>query len=169
MWFFFQVPVTIPASDKIVQQIIQTSEAIVIPPVCALGKASNHRVLAGSMAAVRLPLLYVSNFKGGTPEVVSASYAILVLVLPGEAGRVWTAHEIEMVEVVADQVIIKLADLFHLWLRIVTFLVLCFSCCDFWCFVSLAVISGALFFLVVIIKEMMMNSVRTDFWQCPCL
>lgn len=99
-----QIPVTVPASDKIVQQIIQTSEAIVIPPVCALGKASNHRVLAGAMAAVRLPLLYVSNFKGGTPEVVSASYAILVLVLPGETGRVWTAHEIEMVEVVADQV-----------------------------------------------------------------
>lgn len=95
---------TIPASDKIVQQIVQTSEAIVIPPVCALGKASNHRVLAGAMAAVRLPLLFVSNFKGGTPEVVSASYAILVLVLPGETGRVWTAHEIEMVEVVADQV-----------------------------------------------------------------
>lgn len=99
-----QVPVTVPASDKVVQQIIQSSEAIVIPPVCALGKASNHRVLAGAMAAVRLPLLYVSNFKGGTPEVVSASYAILVLVLPGETGRVWTAHEIEMVEVVADQV-----------------------------------------------------------------
>ena len=99
-----QVPVTIPASDKIVQQIVQSSEAIVIPPVCALGKASNHRVLAGAMAAVRLPLLYVSNFKGGTPEVVSASYAILVLVLPGETGRVWTAHEIELVEVVADQV-----------------------------------------------------------------
>ncbi len=98
------MPVTVPASDKIVQQIIQSSEAIVIPPLCALGKASNHRVLAGAMAAVRLPLLYVSNFKGGTPEVVSASYAILVLVLPGETGRMWTAQEMEMVEVVADQV-----------------------------------------------------------------
>jgi len=87
-----------------VQTIIQSSEAIVIPPVCALGKASNHRLLAGAMAAVRLPLLYVSNFKGGTPEVVRASYAILVLVLPGETNRVWTADEIEVVEVVADQV-----------------------------------------------------------------
>lgn len=106
---YVQVPVTVPASDKIVQTIIQTSEAIIIPPVCALGKASNHRVLAGAMAAVRLPLLYVSNFKGGTPEVVSASYAILVLVLPGETNRMWTSHEIEMVEVVADQVAVALS------------------------------------------------------------
>ncbi|KAG0558831.1 hypothetical protein M758_10G054500 [Ceratodon purpureus] len=106
---FLQVPVTIPASDKTVQQIIQTSEATVISPVCALGKASNHRGLAGAMAAVRLPLLCVSNFKGGTPEVVSASYAILVLMLPGETGRVWTAHEIDLVEVVADQVAVALS------------------------------------------------------------
>lgn len=102
--FVLQVPVTVPASDSTVQTIIQTSEAIVIPHSSALGKASNHRVVAGPMAAVRLPLLHVSYFKGGTPEVVSASYAILVLVLPGESGRVWTPNEIEMVEVVADQV-----------------------------------------------------------------
>lgn len=102
--FVLQVPVTVSASDNTVQTIIQTSEAIVIPPTSALGKASNHRAVAGPMAAVRLPLLHVSYFKGGTPEVVSASYAILVLVLPGDSGRVWTPHEIEMVEVVADQV-----------------------------------------------------------------
>jgi len=100
------VPVTVSAADPTVQKIVRTSQAVVIEPNCELGKASNHRHLAGAMAAVRLPLLHVSNFKGGTPEVVSASYAILVLVLPGESGhrRTWRPHEIEMVEVVADQV-----------------------------------------------------------------
>lgn len=98
------MPVTVPASDPTVQTIVRTSEAVVIQPTCPLGKASNHRQLPGAMAAVRLPLLHVSNFKGGTPEVVSASYAILVLVLPSDSGRQWRPHEIEMVEGVADQV-----------------------------------------------------------------
>jgi ethylene receptor len=101
---FYQVPVTVSAADPTVQKIVRTSQAVVIAASCELGKASNHRHLAGAMAAVRLPLLHVSNFKGGTPEVVSASYAILVLVLPGENQRIWRPHEIEMVEVVADQV-----------------------------------------------------------------
>jgi ethylene receptor len=101
---FYQVPVTVSAADPTVQKIVRTSQAVVIAASCELGKASNHRHLPGAMAAVRLPLLHVSNFKGGTPEVVSASYAILVLVLPGENQRIWRPHEIEMVEVVADQV-----------------------------------------------------------------
>lgn len=109
LWcLLLQIPVTVAASDPCVQTIVQTSEAIVIPPTCALGKASSHRLNAGAMAAVRLPLLHVSNFKAGsaqrTREILSASYAILVLVLPSESGRVWTANEIEIVEVVADQV-----------------------------------------------------------------
>lgn len=99
-----QVPVTISAGDPSVQLIVQNRTAIIIAPTSALGKASNHNQLAGAMAAVRLPLLHVSNFKGGTPEVVHASYAILVLVLPSDSGRQWQPHELQMIEVVADQV-----------------------------------------------------------------
>ncbi|CAM6083578.1 unnamed protein product [Calypogeia fissa] len=103
------VPFTISAADPCVQSIVQKRLTVIIPPTCALGRASNHRQLAGAMAAVRLPLLHVSNFKGGTPEVVHASYAILVLVLPSESGRQWRPHELQMIEVVADQVAVALS------------------------------------------------------------
>lgn len=57
----------------------------------------------GPVAAIRMPMLQASNFKGGTPDPVPACYAILVLVLPGEQQRqkprTWTASEIEMVKV----------------------------------------------------------------------
>nr|CAD1818850.1 unnamed protein product [Ananas comosus var. bracteatus] len=46
---------------------------------------------------------------GGTPEVVEASYAILVLVLPRDDPRVWSYQELEIVEVVADQVAVALS------------------------------------------------------------
>jgi ethylene receptor len=99
-----QVPISIPAGDPSVQSVVQKRSAIIIPSTCALGRASNHNGLAGAMSAVRLPLLHVSNFKGGTPEVVHASYAILVLLLSSESGRQWREHELQMIEVVADQV-----------------------------------------------------------------
>ncbi|KAL3684306.1 hypothetical protein R1sor_002328 [Riccia sorocarpa] len=104
-----QVPICIPAGDASVQLIVQTRAAVIIPPTCALGRESSHRLLSGAMAAVRLPLLHVSSFKGGTPETYHASYAILVLVLPSESGRQWRPHELEMVEVVADQVAVALS------------------------------------------------------------
>jgi ethylene receptor len=63
----------------------------------------------GAVAAIRMPMLHVSNFKGGTPELVDTCYAILVLVLPSSNSRVWTAPEMEIVEVVADQVAVALS------------------------------------------------------------
>ncbi|XP_038716079.1 protein EIN4-like isoform X2 [Tripterygium wilfordii] len=64
---------------------------------------------AGAMAAVRMPMLNVSNFKGGTPELVDTCYAILVLVLPHTNSRGWTSEEMEMVEAVSDQVAVALS------------------------------------------------------------
>ncbi|OWM63193.1 ethylene receptor 2-like [Punica granatum] len=68
----------------------------------------------GQVAAIRMPMLRVSNFKGGTPELVPSCYAILVLVLPWQVSehnkpRTWTAPEIEIVKVVADQVAVALS------------------------------------------------------------
>ncbi|EEE58062.1 hypothetical protein OsJ_08907 [Oryza sativa Japonica Group] len=61
----------------------------------------------GAVAAIRMPMLKVSDFKGGTPEVIQTSYAVLVLVPP--AGKSWGRHEMEIVEVVAGQVAVALS------------------------------------------------------------
>ncbi|CAN8244856.1 unnamed protein product [Cochlearia groenlandica] len=62
-----------------------------------------------SVAAIRMPMLHGSNFKGGTPEFVDTSYAIMVLVLPNANSWVWTDKELEIAEVVADQVAVALS------------------------------------------------------------
>ncbi|KAL8136331.1 hypothetical protein V2J09_002332 [Rumex salicifolius] len=59
--------------------------------------------------AIRMPMLRVSNFKGGTPEVIQASYAILVLIYPSSKPSIWNHHELEIVEAVADQVAVALS------------------------------------------------------------
>ncbi|KAI7751491.1 hypothetical protein M8C21_022565 [Ambrosia artemisiifolia] len=64
---------------------------------------------SGPVAAIRMPILHVSNFKGGTPEFVDTCYAILVLVLPNEGERNWSFDELQIVEVVADQVTVALS------------------------------------------------------------
>jgi len=83
----------------------------ILRPDSALGAASSGGGSgdSGAVAAIRMPILYVSNFKGGTPEMVETSYAILVLVLPNSNPRAWTSHEMEIVEVVADQVAVALS------------------------------------------------------------
>ncbi|KAK4745570.1 hypothetical protein SAY87_011882 [Trapa incisa] len=71
-----------------------------------------ERPILGPAAAIRMPMLRASNFKGGPPDVIPACYAILVLVLPGrlrQRARVWTAQEIEIVKVVADQVAVAMS------------------------------------------------------------
>ncbi|XP_049354917.1 protein EIN4-like [Solanum verrucosum] len=61
-----------------------------------------------TVAAIRMPLLCASDFKGGTPELVDTRYAILVLVIPS-ANDDWSHNEMEIVEVVADQVAVALS------------------------------------------------------------
>jgi ethylene receptor len=57
------------------------------------------------VAAVRVPLLHLSNFQiNDWPELSAKSYAIMVLMLPSDSARKWHVHELELVEVVADQV-----------------------------------------------------------------
>ncbi|CAN4114490.1 unnamed protein product [Withania somnifera] len=52
-----------------------------------------------AVAAIRMPLLRASDFKGGTP----------ILVLSSADDRVWSHDEMEIVEVVADQVAVALS------------------------------------------------------------
>ncbi|KAE8717646.1 Ethylene receptor 2 [Hibiscus syriacus] len=101
---------TIPISDRDVVRIKQSDEVNILDPDSVLATASNGESgEPGPVAAIRMPMLRVSNFKGGTPEVVQTCYAILVCVLPSEQNRSWTNQELEMVKVVADQVAVALS------------------------------------------------------------
>ncbi|KAE9617599.1 hypothetical protein Lal_00034901 [Lupinus albus] len=64
---------------------------------------------AGPVAAIRMPMLRVCNFKGGTPELTQACYAILILILPSDEPRSWSNQELEIIKVVADQVAVALS------------------------------------------------------------
>ncbi|RYQ91338.1 hypothetical protein Ahy_B09g097234 isoform D [Arachis hypogaea] len=106
----------VPRNDSDVLDIKMNRGVRILRPESALGIASNggHGGTGGAVAAVRMPMLRVSNFKGGTPEKVETCYALLVLVLPKSNLRVWTNQELEIVEVVADQVAVALSHAFIL-------------------------------------------------------
>ncbi|GFY84963.1 signal transduction histidine kinase, hybrid-type, ethylene sensor [Actinidia rufa] len=103
---------SIPITDPDVREIKETVAVKILEPDSLLAVASSEGAVEpepGAVAAIRMPMLQVSNFKGGTPEMVPACYAILVLVLPGGQGRLWSSQELEIVEVVADQVAVALS------------------------------------------------------------
>ncbi|KAF0931329.1 hypothetical protein E2562_004478 [Oryza meyeriana var. granulata] len=100
---------SIPIDNLDVVEIKATKDAKVLGADSALGIASRGKLEAGPVAAIRMPMLRVSNFKGGTPEVMNTSYAILVLVLPKDGSLGWGEEELEIVEVVADQVAVALS------------------------------------------------------------
>ncbi|KAL6989843.1 Enoyl-[acyl-carrier-protein] reductase [NADPH, B-specific] 2, mitochondrial [Sarracenia purpurea var. burkii] len=100
----------IPIIDPDVRAIKMSDGVKILEPNSALSTASSGGpVEPGAVAAIRMPMLRVSNFKGGTPEIIEACYAILVLVLPGGQGRFWSSQELEIVKVVADQVAVALS------------------------------------------------------------
>ncbi|KAL2942666.1 Protein EIN4 [Bienertia sinuspersici] len=102
--------VNIPMEDHDVQGIRASEGVRILGLDSTLAMESRGGLeQPGSVAAIRMPLLNVSNFKGGTPEFIQTSYAILVLVLSSSTDRVWNPHELEMVEVVADQVAVALS------------------------------------------------------------
>ncbi|KAL3648802.1 Enoyl-[acyl-carrier-protein] reductase [NADPH, B-specific] 2, mitochondrial [Castilleja foliolosa] len=101
---------TIPTTDPDVKEIKSNDGVKILYPESALAVASSGgNADPECIAAIRMPMLQVSNFKGGTPEMVPACYAILVLVLPEAQNRSWSNQELEIVEVVADQVAVALS------------------------------------------------------------
>ncbi|KQK01419.1 ethylene receptor 3 [Brachypodium distachyon] len=94
--------------DADVVEVRRSDGVKLLGPDSVLASASGGgREDTGPVAAIRMPMLKVSDFKGGTPEVIQASYAVLVLVPPSDKN--WGAHELEIVEVVADQVAVALS------------------------------------------------------------
>ncbi|KAJ0093583.1 hypothetical protein Patl1_25185 [Pistacia atlantica] len=101
---------SIPITDPDVLRIKGSDGVHILEPSSALATASSvESGEPGPVAAIRMPMLRVSNFKGGTPELVQACYSILVLVLPSGEPRTWSNQELEIVKVVADQVAVALS------------------------------------------------------------
>ncbi|KAL6989122.1 CUGBP Elav-like member 2 [Sarracenia purpurea var. burkii] len=101
---------SLPVNDPDVLEIKNNNGVRILRQDSALGAASSGgSAQLGTVAAIRMPMLRFSNFKGGTPEFVETCYAILVLVLPSANDRVWSHNEMEIVEVVADQVAVALS------------------------------------------------------------
>ncbi|KAG6727068.1 hypothetical protein I3842_02G113200 [Carya illinoinensis] len=101
---------SIPITDPDVAMIKVSDEVNILSPDSALAASSSGESgEPGSVAAIRMPMLRVSNFKGGTPEMRQTCYAILVLVLPSGQPRSWSSQELEIIKVVADQVAVALS------------------------------------------------------------
>jgi len=103
---------TVPINLGIINDIFNSSGAILIPHSCELAKmrsTNTGRHVPPEVAAVRVPLIHLSNFQiNDWPELSAKSYAVMVLILPMNGIRKWREHELELVQVVADQVFIHL-------------------------------------------------------------
>ncbi|KAK9139283.1 hypothetical protein Scep_008964 [Stephania cephalantha] len=109
-----QMPIgsTVPINLPIITEIFNSNEAMHIPHTCPLAriKSTVGRYAPPEVVAVRVPLLNLSNFQiNDWPELSAKSYAVMVLMLPTDSARKWHDHELELVEVVADQVAVALS------------------------------------------------------------
>uniref|UniRef100_A0A1D1YUD1 Ethylene receptor n=1 Tax=Anthurium amnicola TaxID=1678845 RepID=A0A1D1YUD1_9ARAE len=102
--------ISVPMDNPDIMEIKKTNGTKLLRQDSLLASASSGGVYEhGAVAAIRMPLLKVSDFKGGTPEVTETCYVVLVLVLPKDVHRDWIDQELEIVEVVADQVAVALS------------------------------------------------------------
>ncbi|XP_078446507.1 ethylene response sensor 1 isoform X2 [Wolffia australiana] len=102
----------VPISLPIVNQIFSSNHAMIIQHTSPLARIRpiSGRYAPPEVVAVRVPLLHVSNFQMiEWPEVSVKSDAVMVLMLPPDSARKWHVHELELVEVVADQVAVALS------------------------------------------------------------
>ncbi|GLT43177.1 hypothetical protein SLA2020_171470 [Shorea laevis] len=107
-----QVGPTVPTNLPIVNEVFGSAQAMRIPYTCPLARIRPlvGRFIPPEVVAVRVPLLHVSNFQiNDWPDVSAKSYAIMVLILPTDSARKWRDHELELVDVVADQVAVALS------------------------------------------------------------
>ncbi|XP_057534505.1 ethylene receptor-like isoform X2 [Amaranthus tricolor] len=104
----FTVPIQLP----VINQVFSTNRAVKISPNCPVARIRSitGKHIPGEVVAVRVPLLHFSNFQiNDWPELSTKRYALMVLMLPSDSARQWHYHELELVEVVADQVAVALS------------------------------------------------------------
>lgn len=103
---------TLPINLPIVNEVFNSADAIRIPHTCPLVGIKTHvgTYVPPEVVAVRVPLLHLSDFEvNDWPEMPAKRYAVMVLILPLNGVRKWRDHELELVEVVADQVAVALS------------------------------------------------------------
>ncbi|CAJ2655414.1 ethylene receptor [Trifolium pratense] len=103
---------TVPINLPVINQVFSSNRAIKISSNCPVARLRPHasKYMPGAVVAIRVPLLHLSNFQiYDWPEVSTRSYALMVLMLPSDSARQWHVHELELVEVVADQVAVALS------------------------------------------------------------
>ncbi|KAL8139163.1 hypothetical protein V2J09_005164 [Rumex salicifolius] len=103
---------TVSMNLPVIAEIFNNPGVVRIPHTCPLvkTKAVAGRYVAAEVVAVRVPLLNLSNFQiNDWPDVSGKSYAVMVLVLPSDGVRKFREHELELIEVVADQVAVALS------------------------------------------------------------
>lgn len=110
--YHIQVGSSIPINLPIVSEVFNSARAMRIPYTCPLARIRPlvGRYVPPEVVAVRVPLLHLSNFQiNDWPDISAKSYAIMVLILPTDSARKWRDHELELVDVVADQVAVALS------------------------------------------------------------
>ncbi|KAK5844231.1 Ethylene receptor [Gossypium arboreum] len=102
---------TVPIHLPVINQVFSSSHAVKISPNCPVARIRPAgKYMPGEVVAVRVPLLHLSNFQiNDWPELSTKRYALMVLMLPSDSARQWHVHELELVEVVADQVAVALS------------------------------------------------------------
>ncbi|GMJ09200.1 ETHYLENE RESPONSE SENSOR, ethylene response sensor 1 [Hibiscus trionum] len=107
-----QVGSTVEINLPVVNQVFNSAGAVRVPYTCPLARIRPlvGRYVPPEVVAVRVPLLHLSNFQlNDWPDLSAKSYAVMVLILPTDSARKWRDHELELVEVVADQVAVALS------------------------------------------------------------
>lgn len=103
---------TVPIQSPAINQVFSTNRAVKISPTSPVARLrpASGKYMLGEVVAVRVPLLHLNNFQiYDWPELTTKRYALMVLMLPSDSARQWHVHELELVEVVADQVAVALS------------------------------------------------------------
>ncbi|XP_073279711.1 ethylene receptor 1-like [Primulina huaijiensis] len=102
---------TVPIQLPVINQVFNANHAVKISPSSPIARfRPAGKYLPGQVVAVRVPLPHLSNFQiHDWPELSTKRYALMVLMLPSDSARQWHIHELELVEVVADQVAVALS------------------------------------------------------------
>lgn len=106
------VPMTVPLHHPTIKQVFSSHRAMVISPnsPVAMTRPRTGKYMAGDVVGMRVPLLHLNNFHiRDWPDPSKRPYALMVLMLPSDSARRWHVHELELVEVVAEQVAVALS------------------------------------------------------------